>query len=142
MAVPPDRPPLSVLIVEDAPDTAESLALFLRLHGQAVRVAHTGPAALAACADARPDVVLLDIGLPGMSGWEVAERVRRTVAPAPLLVAVTGYGTAADEQKSAAAGIDLHLLKPVDPDVVLDLLHRFAPLARRSAGPGTVPAAH
>jgi two-component system CheB/CheR fusion protein len=80
---------------------------------------------VAAAAD--PDVVLLDIGLPGLSGYEVAEGLQgRKATKRLLLVAVTGYTTEADRERSAAAGIDLHLLKPVEPALLLGLLRRFA----------------
>src|SRR4051812_818236 len=125
-----DQPlPLSVLVVEDLDDTAKSLAELLTLAGHAVRVALSGPEALRAAADATPDVVLLDIGLPGMDGWEVAQRLRgRASGKQPLVVAVTGYGTADDRWRSADAGIDLHLVKPVDPVALTRLLARVRDL--------------
>lgn len=118
-------PPLTVLVVEDNDDTAQSTAELLALCGYDVRVARCGPDALAAAAAGTPDVVLLDIGLPGMSGWEVAERLRRQArGEQPVVIALTGYGTAADRHRSADAGVDLHLVKPVDPCALTDLLAR------------------
>jgi CheY-like chemotaxis protein len=117
---------LRILVVEDQADTAESLALLLGREGHEVQVAPEGPAAVGAVQIAPPDVLLLDIGLPGMSGWELARWV--TGQPAekrPLLVAVTGYGREEDRRKSEEAGIDRHLVKPVDPDLLLGLLRRF-----------------
>ena len=127
-ACPPEsgKAGLRILVVEDHEDTAATLALLLRMEGHEVQVAPDGPAALEAVQFASPDVVLLDIGLPGMSGWEVARWV--TGQPAekrPLLVAITGYGREEDRRRSAEAGIDHHLLKPVDPAELLGLLRRF-----------------
>jgi CheY-like chemotaxis protein len=122
--------PLSVLVVEDRPDAAESLAA-LRLDGHEVRVAHDGPSALEQAGRSPPDAVLLDIGLPGVDGWHVAERLRATAGERrPLLVAVTGYGGRADRDRSERAGIDLHLAKPADPGVLLEMLRRFGQILR------------
>jgi two-component system OmpR family response regulator len=122
----PDHPPppgLRVLVVEDHADTADSLALLLTLFGHEVRVARDGPTALEMARAFPPDVVLLDIGLPGIDGWQVAERLRQQSGQKrPLLIAVTGYGQDADHRRSQEAGIDLHLLKPVDPDQLRRLL--------------------
>ncbi|MCE9566061.1 MAG: response regulator [Planctomycetes bacterium] len=118
--------PLSVLIVEDHADTAESLAELLTLCGCDVRAVGSAPAALDAAEDQMPDVVLLDIGLPGMNGWEAARWLReQAVDKQPLVVAVTGYATDADRQRSADAGIDLHLAKPADPTALILLLARI-----------------
>jgi len=107
----------AVLLVEDNVDAATTLAEVLELWGYEVRLAHSGMTALAAAHAARPDVVLLDIGLPGMDGYETAQRLR--AAPglqSTLLVALTGYGQEADRARSQEAGIDHHLTKPVDLD--------------------------
>ena len=120
---------LSVLVVEDCPDTAWSTVELLRLAGHDAVAAGTGPAALELCDGCPPDVALVDLGLPGMDGCEVARRLRARADRArkrPLLVAVTGYGTDGDREKTAAAGFDLHLTKPADPDHLLRLLDRFA----------------
>jgi two-component system OmpR family response regulator len=116
-------PQLSVLVVEDQEDAARSTAELLTLCGHAVRVARCGPDALAEAATSVPDVVLLDIGLPGMSGWEVAQRLRGT-APGkqPVVVALTGYAAEADRWRSADAGVDLHLVKPADPGALTAFL--------------------
>ena len=135
---------LDVLVVEDRPDTAWSTAAVLALYGHRVTVAGSGAAALNLAA-ADPDVVLLDLGLPGMGGWEVARRLRgRAGGRPPLIVAITGYGTDADRRRSAEAGIDLHLVKPVDPAVLAGVLARFARVVggrrpeggQRPLGPG------
>jgi CheY-like chemotaxis protein len=115
--------PLTVLVVEDLQDGAESTADLLELCGHRVRVAYSGADALLASAEDVPDVVLLDIGLPGMDGWEVARRLReRAAGKQPFVVAVTGYGGESDKWKSADAGIDLHLTKPADPAALTGLL--------------------
>jgi signal transduction histidine kinase/CheY-like chemotaxis protein len=104
-----------VLIVEDQQDAAESLAELVRLKGYGAEVALDGPAALARAAERRPNVVLLDLGLPGLDGYEVAVRMRQLPGFAGvLLVALSGYGRDEDRRRSAAAGIDHHLVKPVD----------------------------
>jgi CheY-like chemotaxis protein len=113
-----------VLVVDDNRDAADSLAMMLQLGGHEVQVAHDGPGALALAPRFMPDVVLLDIGMPGLNGYEVAERLRRdeTLRDA-LLVAVTGWGQEEDKSRALAAGFDQHLTKPVDPpqlNAVLD----------------------
>jgi CheY-like chemotaxis protein len=117
---------LRVLVVEDHADTAASMAALLRLYGHEVDVATDGAAALRIAADRPPDVALLDIGLPGMDGWQVARRLQeRAAGKMPLLVAVTGYGQEEDRRRWEQAGIDLHLLKPVNPDQLTTLLAGF-----------------
>ena len=88
-----------------------------------MEIAHDGYSALEAVRKFRPEIVLLDIGLPGMSGYEVARRIReRARGKAPLLVAMTGYGQEADRRKAREAGFDHHLVKPIDLDALLELL--------------------
>ncbi len=117
---------LRVLVVEDHEDTATSTALVLRLYGHDVQVASDGQMALQLMDAHAPDVVLLDLGLPKMDGWEVAKQIRsQATYKRPLLVAVSGYGREADRLRSAEAGIDLHLVKPIDPDQLKNLLERF-----------------
>lgn len=121
--------PLAVLVVDDSPDCAESLAELLRMHGHAVRVALDGDAAIRDVIAAPPDVVFLDIQMPpGPDGCEVARRVRAHCAgrgKQPLLIAVTGCGTEADLRRSAGSGFDLHLVKPVDPAAIVGMTERF-----------------
>ncbi|MEY4712837.1 MAG: hypothetical protein RIS88_2287 [Pseudomonadota bacterium] len=118
-------PPCRVLVCDDNVDGAESLALMLGLLGHEVRTVHDGPQALAAVAGWHPDVTLLDIGLPGMSGYEVAQRLRADPALAGMLmVAVTGWGTEGDQRRSAEAGFDHHLTKPVEASALEALLAR------------------
>jgi PAS domain S-box-containing protein len=122
-----------ILVVDDNVDAAESLAMLLRLAGHDVHVAHNGPEALRAAAFS-PEVVLLDIGLPGMNGYDVARRWRQDPASRnALLVAVTGYGQDEDRRRSAEAGFDYHLTKPVDPEALRRLLAGEHPLARRAS---------
>ena len=119
----PEGPARRILVVDDHQDSTDSLALFLRLRGHEVHTAHDGPSALEAIERYRPDVVFLDLGLPGMSGYDVARRVRAMDDLGPLrLVALTGYGTDGDRQKTRDAGFDVHLAKPVDPRALDELL--------------------
>lgn len=111
--------PRRILVVEDNRDVAESLAMELTLDGHTVKIAADGIAALAAVKTFAPDVVLLDIGLPGMSGYDVARRLRQGEQGADLLIiAVSGYGQGADHALWRQAGCDAYLLKPVDPDAL------------------------
>lgn len=115
--------PLSVLIVEDFEDAALSTAELLILRGHSVRVAQCGADALREAVAETPDVVLLDIGLPDMDGWEVAEQLRRNSSgKQPFIVVVSGYGTDAARTRSADAGCDMHLVKPADPPALTALL--------------------
>jgi PAS domain S-box-containing protein len=117
------EPRCRVLIVDDDEDTAESLAMLLQASGHDVRMAHDGPAALEAALDYRPDVMLLDIGLPMLNGFEVAERLRQQAEIRDtVLVAVTGYGQERDRQRTQQAGFDYHLVKPADFDDVQKIL--------------------
>jgi len=120
--------PRRVLVVDDNVDSAESLALLLRLKGYVVEVAYDGPGALKTAGSFHPEVVMLDIGLPGLDGYQVAARLRRRRRTAKaLLLALTGYGREEDELRSQQAGFDHHLTKPVDPQVIYDLLDRPYP---------------
>lgn len=106
-----------ILVVDDNIDAAESAAEILRLLGNEVAVVHDGPAALRAFAEWRPEIGLLDIGLPGMDGYEVARRVRQTsVGRDVLLVALTGWGQDSDRERASQAGFDQHWVKPVGLD--------------------------
>jgi CheY-like chemotaxis protein len=112
-----------VLVVDDNHDAANSLAILLRLKGNEVRVANDGPAALRAVANRRPDLIFLDIGMPGMDGYEVARRVRQDPALAGvLLVALTGWGQEEDRRRTTEAGFDVHLVKPVEPGALDNVL--------------------
>ena len=122
---PSRAPSLRVLVVDDNVSSAESLAMVLKLDGHEVQVNHDGAAALETVRRFRPEVVLLDIGLPGMDGYEVARRLRQDAdlaAGIALLAAVTGYAEDEARRRSREAGFDHHLVKPIDPDGVLALL--------------------
>ncbi len=117
---------LHILIVDDNDDCAQSMAMLLRLYGHDVVIAPNGRIAVDKARADMPDVVLLDLGLPGMSGYEVAEQLcARRPRKTPLLVAVTGYGGEEDRRNSRKAGIDLHLLKPIDPNQLRAILETF-----------------
>lgn len=112
-----DARPHRILVVDDNVDAASSLAMLLGLDGHATRVAHCGLDALAAVAEFEPHTVLLDLGLPDISGYEVARRLRamRALPSQPRLIALTGWGSDEDRRQTDAAGFDAHLVKPVDP---------------------------
>jgi CheY-like chemotaxis protein len=106
-------PPLRVLVVDDSVDTALSFAMLLKESGHDVWTAHDGAAAMRAALDYRPDVVLLDIGLPGLNGYDVAKWIRQQPdLLGVVLVALTGYGQESDRQASGNAGFNYHLVKP------------------------------
>jgi CheY-like chemotaxis protein len=120
----PKKHPLQILVVEDNRDAAESLRLFLEFYGHEVSLAYTGPDGVEAAKAVRPDVVLCDIGLPGMDGFQVASTLRRTPETATVrLIAVTGYGQEEDRRRALEAGFDVHLVKPVDPQKLLGYLN-------------------
>ena len=105
----------SILVVDDNVDAAEMLAEMLTLRGHGTRIAHDGAGALLAAREVHPDVIFLDIGLPGMDGYEVARRLRADPDFAvTFLVALTGWGSADDKRRAHEAGFDVHLTKPVD----------------------------
>jgi signal transduction histidine kinase/ActR/RegA family two-component response regulator len=115
--------PFRILVVDDNVDSAESLATVLRLSGHEVRTAHTGIQGLEAAREINPEVVLLDIGLPMMDGYEVARSIRADdYCRDALVIAMTGYGSDEDRRRSKEAGFDHHLVKPLDPNVVKRLL--------------------
>jgi DNA-binding response OmpR family regulator len=112
-----------ILIVDDNADSAEMLAALLAFEGFRVEVVSDAAAALNCVDHFAPAVVLLDIGLPGMDGFELARRLRRRPhASRPLLIAISGWGSARDRELSRAAGIDHHFVKPVDTSALVQLL--------------------
>jgi signal transduction histidine kinase len=124
-----------ILVVDDNVDSAEAMAMMLQMAGNEVRMSHDGPSALAEAANFRPDVVLLDIGLPGMDGYEVARRLRALPhLQQALLIAQTGWGQADDRRRAREAGFDHHLVKPVE----LSALHEL--IAGLNRGNGTTQA--
>lgn len=117
---------LRILVVDDNADAAETTAMLLKLWGHDVQIVYDGPAALQRAREARPDVVILDIGLPGLSGREVARQMRDDAGLAGIhLIAATGYGQAEDLRRSREAGFDYHLVKPVDPHALHAILSRL-----------------
>lgn len=115
--------PLPILIVEDNPDTADSFARVLNSCGHRCRIAHTGWHVLETALGFQPKVILLDIALPGITGYEIARELRQHPALKDvLLVAVSGYAQESDRQRSLDAGFDQHLVKPVDFEVLRELL--------------------
>jgi PAS domain S-box-containing protein len=116
--VEPQVTPRRVLVVDDNRDSAEMMAMLLGFSGHEIRLAHDGLEAVEQAAAFQPHVVLLDIGLPKLNGYEVAQRIRQQAGPQPALVALTGWGQDEDRRRSSAAGFDAHLVKPVDHDVL------------------------
>lgn len=104
-----------VLLVEDNADAREALRALLELDGYGVEAAPDGLRALEIVRDKNPDIALIDIGLPGVDGYEVARRIRDLSVPQPRLIALTGYSQPEDRRRAQEAGFDAHLVKPVDP---------------------------
>ncbi|WP_052376428.1 hybrid sensor histidine kinase/response regulator [Chondromyces apiculatus] len=122
---------LRVLVVDDNHDSAESLAMLLELTGHEVRTAHDGIEALQAAETFQPALILLDIGLPGLNGYEVAQRIRANPALTGVkLAALTGWGQAEDRRRSRASGFDYHLVKPTDPNAVEKIIAEIEASAR------------
>jgi DNA-binding response OmpR family regulator len=116
--------PAKVLVIDDAPDTAETLAEFLlQGYGFDARVAHDGNSGLASAKADPPVAIVCDLGLPGLDGLEVARRIRDTVSPCPLLIAVTGRGDAFPEE-AAVDMFDFYAVKPANPFVIAALVER------------------
>lgn len=119
--------PLRVLVVDDIVDTAESMGELLELWGYQVAVAFEGVQALNLARQFRPQVALLDIGLPGMNGYEIARRLRQELdTHGTFLIALTGYGSEQDRQLAREASFNLHFTKPVDVTVLHDVLETTA----------------
>ena len=117
-----DGAPRRILVVEDNEDSREMLRYLLTLDGHEVHEAADGPAGLAAALHLRPDIAFVDVGLPGLDGYEIARRVRAETGSRIRLVALTGYGQPEDRRLSLEAGFDAHIVKPVAPDAVLDAI--------------------
>lgn len=112
-----------ILVVDDNVDAATSAAMLLEMMGHETEMVHDGLAAFEAAASYRPDIVLLDIGLPGLTGYEVASRIREQPwGRSMTLWALTGWGQDEDRRKSKEAGFDHHMVKPVDPPELVRLL--------------------
>ena len=114
-----------ILVADDNRDAGETLAMLLRLDGHEVHVATDGLQAVEMFTLMHPEVVILDIGMPGLSGHEAARRIREQCGSRPVtLIAVTGWGQKADKDRAAASGFDHHFTKPVEPDVLSALLQK------------------
>ena len=133
VAVPARGPAAAVLLIEDNADARQSLRTLLEREGHRVDEAADGASGLARAEATEPDIVLIDIGLPGMDGYEVARRIRARRGAIPILVAITGYGQADDRRRSLEAGFDAHLTKPVFPDHLCQVLATLAGDRERSA---------
>jgi len=117
-----------ILVVDDDVDGAETLAILLRVAGHDVQVAHDGPSTLKVAAAFLPEVVFLDVGMPGMDGFETARQLRQSAElDKAVLVALTGYGREEDRQRAAQAGFDHFLVKPAPPNVLLDIAAQARP---------------
>lgn len=124
--VPHKVPGRRVLVVDDNEDAADTLAELLRHEGHEVEVAYNGMCALARVRDHRPDVVLCDLGLPELSGFDFARAIRREWAGRIRLVAISGYAQPEDIRRCTEAGFDAHLAKPAQPTDIESLLVRFS----------------
>ncbi len=119
----PTLPAHRIMVVDDNVDAAESLAMMLELDGHSVIRAHDGRTAIALASNERPSVMLLDIGLPDIDGYELARRLRALPeADAALLIAVTGYGQAEDRRRAEDAGFDRYLIKPIEFESLRSML--------------------
>ena len=119
-----------VLVVDDNQDVATSTAMLLRTYGYEVEVAHSGAAALDIAARYRPEIALLDLGMPGMDGCELAAALRRSPeSKDTVLIAVTGWGQAEDQRRTREAGFAYHMVKPVSPEALQELLQGIDPAA-------------
>ena len=116
-------PQLKILVVEDHDDSRTTLRMLLALaHGHVVYEAAEGVRAIQIAVEKRPDAALIDLGLPGMDGYEVARRIRDAVGDGIFLIALTGYDTEEDRRRTDDAGFDVHLVKPVDSAALKNLL--------------------
>jgi CheY-like chemotaxis protein len=114
---------LRILVIDDNRDAADTLAMLLQAMGHSVNTVYDGAAALTVAQSLRPSLIFLDIGMPNMSGYEVAQAIRTMYwDKAPVLVAITGWGQEADRERAAAAGFDRHYVKPVSEEQLRDVL--------------------
>ena len=116
-----------ILVVDDNADAADSLGMLFEVRGDEVRIAYDGLEALEAEDTFKPAIVLLDIGMPKLSGYDVARRIRDARGASVLIVAITGWGQEDDRQRARDAGINHHFTKPVDFESLLDMIDREAP---------------
>jgi CheY-like chemotaxis protein len=126
-ALKPVKQGFRILVVDDNHDSALSLAMLLSIMGHDTRTAHDGESAVATAESFLPDVVLLDIGLPKLNGYEVAQRIREQAwGKSMFLIAVTGWGQEEDRQRSEEVGLNVHMVKPVEADALEKLLAELA----------------
>ena len=126
----PGVQPLRVLIADDDRDGTTTLLMLLELEGYVVRAVHGGQEALDQAREFKPDVVLLDIGMPKITGYEAARRLRQRYGDeCPVLIAITGWKQASDKILASLAGFDHHVAKPYEPAVLLSLLAKLRPAA-------------
>jgi len=111
-----------VLVVDDHPDTADVIAMMMRTLGHECRTATTGEDGLALAHEMRPDIALLDIGMPDLSGYELARSLRARLGNSVYLAAITGWGEPSDRARAYAAGFDLHVIKPASGVMINDIL--------------------
>ncbi len=124
-----------ILVADDLPDAARSLAMLCELYGAEVRFALSGEETVTVAESFRPQIVLLDISMPGMSGYDAARAIRRAPWGADMvLIALTGWGRSTDLAQARAAGFDAHLLKPVEPEALIRTISDLR-ARRRAAGP-------
>ena len=131
---PHEQTPLRILIVEDHRDARTTMRMLLSMaYGHTVYEAADGASGVRSAVESRPDVALIDLGLPDIDGHEVARRIRAALEDSIVLVALTGYGSAEDQQRAVESGFDRHLVKPVDP---AELARIFEGVARTRAAAG------
>jgi two-component system CheB/CheR fusion protein len=129
-----------ILVVDDNRDQSRSLGMLLEVLGHEVALAFDGPSAVQTAIDFRPEIALLDIGIPGLSGYEVARRIRKTPGlEKTVLVAQTGWGQEQDRRNSAEAGFHHHLVKPVDIETVRQIIDSVTPPSPPTSRPATSP---
>lgn len=130
-----------ILVVDDYPSSAAITCTLLELLGHVTRFAHSGREALTLAAELLPDIVILDIGLPDLSGFEVARELRQRFRGQPLfLAALTGWGQPEDRVKAFASGFDMHVLKPADGAKLRNILKQAEATSLKAASGGTAPA--
>jgi CheY-like chemotaxis protein len=133
----PKAPSRKILVVDDNVDAAVTISALLKKWGHQVQAVYSGQSALEAVHNFRPEIILLDIGLPGMSGYDVAKNLRaEPAAQGVIIAALTGYGQEADRKRSWESGFDYHLTKPPDPHILESLLASPRPRARAASRVG------
>lgn len=123
----PSQPNLRILIVDDNRDGADSLAMMLKMFGNETKTAYDGEQAVELCMNYEPDVLLLDLGLPKLNGYDACRQIRQQSSrKPPVIIAQTGWGQEEDRQRTREAGFDYHMVKPIDPAALMSLLSGLA----------------